>query len=300
MRSSSHQRHQKGRLGYTLVELLVSMGITSVVLTGVVNSFAILSKISSDHNLKVVAELEAQSIIDMMTPDIRMIGNGVPFHQANFLIAQENLANNTVTQPILVAGTTATQMQFRLNESGETYIVSSDYDPSASGTVTLTSVNKIAVGDEVYITNSTVGGDDGLWGVVQAINSGAHTVTFAAGYQYSESATFEKGSLLEVVPVVTYSSTANFGGITRNDGYGALTLTSHGDFSVRYVNSAGTELTLPLVASSADPFPANAIQNARFVEVTVRVRSTSPLSTGSYYTATSTQQVGIRNLNYNY
>lgn len=288
--------------GFTIAELLVALMISGMLLSGALASFSQLSRVSSDYKQKAAAQLQAQSVIDMITPELRMIGNGVPFHQPNFLIAQANLYDPTVTEPILVSGTTASQIKFRINETGETYILTSDFTPSstASNIVSLTSVSKIFVGDPIYITNSTVGADDGFYGVVSSINPGANTVTFASNSQFSPSSVFAKGSLLEVVPTITYASTANYGGITRDDGTGALTLVPNGQFTVDFINGSGAVISLPLAASSATPFPASAIQNIRSIKLAVQVRSTSPLSSGQYYTASAVQEVGVRNLNYKY
>lgn len=286
--------------GFTLSELLVGLLMSSALMLAVAESLTSTIHASTDQKLRTVAQLQAQGMIDTIIPELRMLGNGVPFHQANFLIAQAGLADNTVTQPILVAGTTANQVQFRLNQTGETYILMTDYDPVATNTVALTSVDKIYVGDEIYITNATVGLDDGLWGVVSSINTGTNEVTFASGYQYSNAATFPKGSLFEVVPIITYTSGVNYGAVTRDDGNGAVNLLSNGKFTLEFLNSDGDPITLPLVASSADPFPDEAIQNVRAIRVTVEVQSPSPLTGGNYYYATAEQTVGIRNLNFKY
>ena len=290
----------RGNQGFTTVESLMSLLLSSIILAAAVTTFTFQSRVSSDQKFKTIAQLQAQSVVDMMVPEFRMIGNGVPFHQSNFLIAQADLTDNTVTQPILVSGTTATQIKFRLNETGETYILTADNDPALSNTLTLTSVDKISIGSQVYVTNSTVGDDDGLWGQVTTINSTAKTITLAAGHQYKPLATFAKGSLLEVVPVITYASGASYGGITRNNGSGALTLVPNAQFSLAYINSAAGAITLPLLASSADPFPASAIQNLRSIRITAQVRTSRILSNKQYYVASVTQSVGIRNLNYKY
>ena len=284
---------------FTLVETMVSLFLGSVVMIAVVQSFAQLSQTSHNQKLRTVAQMQAQFVIDMMVPELRMLGNGLPFHQSNFLIAQETLADNVVTQPILVAGTTANQIQFRLNQTGETYILTQDFHPASETSVTLTGIDKIFIGDEIYITNSTVGADDGFWGVVSGLNSATKAVTFSST-DYSPGATFAKGSLFEVVPIITYTSADNFGGITRDDGNGPVGLVQHAEFSLEFLDSAGDALTLPLEASSADPFPASAIQNVRSIRVTVQVQSSSPLTDGNTYTATAMESVGVRNLNYKY
>lgn len=298
MDSLRNRQHQQS--GFTLMETLVSLVISSLILTAIVTMFSQLTALTNDNQLKVIAQLQAQSVLEIMTPDIRMLGNGVPFHQANFLIAQENLSDNTVTQPILVSASDANRISFRLNETGETYILTANLNPALTNTISLTSVDKIEVEDQIYITNATVGEDDGLWGIVQSINPSSKTITLKNGSQYSVSSTFPKGSLLEVVPVITYTSHAPYNGITRNDGWGDQVLASTGEFTLTYMDSAGDPIELPLLASAADPFPASAIQNLHTVQIEARIRTPHKLSTGEYYTARATQIIGIRNLNYKY
>lgn len=288
--------------GFTLIENLVVLLISATLLALTVSSFVLTSRTASDYKLRAIAQLQAQTVIDMMVPEIRMIGNGVPFRQSNFLIAHAGLSDATKAEPILTNGTTANSIKFRLNETGETYILTASFDPSSSSTVTLTSVDKLKVGDEIYITNSTVADDDGFWGKISAINTASKIVTFSASPApvYSSGAVFAMGSLLESVPTITYTSTSSFGGITRDNGSGAQTLVPNGQFSLEYLNAAGSLITLPLVASSASPFPDSAIQNVHSIRITAQVRSNSVLSTGGYYTATTVQSVGIRNLSYKY
>lgn len=286
--------------GFSLLEMLVTILISSILLLSVVQGFSYLSRVAGDQKIRTTGQLQAQSVLDMITPELRMLGNGVPFHQANFLIAQETLTDKTVTEPILASGTTEDQIRFRLNQTGETYILVSDYDPASGATISLTGVNKIYENDEIYITNSTVGLDDGLWGIVDSVNTSANTVTLKAGYEYSTSSTFTKGSLLEVVPIITYTSVPEYGGVERDDGNGAVSLVTNGQFKLDFLNSDGDTIVLPLVASTDDPFPDSAIQNVRSIRVTVKVRSNEIMSTGENHIATAVQTVGIRNLNYKY
>lgn len=287
--------------GLTLIELMVTVLISAVVLAAVVEAFAFASKVTRDHNIRLAANLEAQGVIDTMLPEIRMLGNGVPFYQEHFQIAQDAMTDNTVTEPILASGTTATQLRVRLNQTGNIFIVTTNYNPAVSSTVTLFSVTGISVGDIAYMSNATVADDDGFYGVVSAVNTATNVVTFASGYQYSnDTATFNAGSIFEIVPTITYTSTASFGGITRNDGSGAVALSASGEFTLEYMNESNAAITLPLVASRADPLPASAIQNVKYIRITVQVRSLKQLSTGAYYTATLLQDVGVRNLKYKY
>ncbi len=285
--------------GATLLELLVAIFISSVTLSSMMLTITQLARYASDQKIRLLTQLQAQSIIDMMTPELRMIGNGVPFHQANFLIGAENLSDPTVTEPIVVASSTATQIRFRINETGDTYILSSAFNPSMGTSIQLVTAAGIKANDRIYITNSVVDLDDGLAGVVSSV--AGNTVTIAGGAIYPDAANFPMGSILEIVPNVTYNSPTDWSGITRDAGDGEVLLAPNSTMSITYLNQAGTAITLPLTATPTDPYPANDIQNVRSLRITVQVRSTKTLlSTGALYTATATQSVAVRNFNYFY
>jgi type II secretory pathway pseudopilin PulG len=285
--------------GFSIIESLFVLLLSTFVIGAIVSSFLSLSKFAHDNEIRVLTQLKAQSVLDMITPDLRMIGNGVPFQQSNFLIAQATLSNNTVTQPILVNDTDEHTITFRLNETGETYFLSQDYNPAVNSSVTLVSTQLISPGDHIYISNFTLGLEDGLWGEVT--NVSGNTITLAGTTQFHPGAVFPAGSLLEVVPIVSYSSDSSFGSIIRENGTGPQEIIENGRLTFSFRNAQGNEINFPILATAAHPFPASAIQNIHTVHITVEVQSENLLRGKSeIYTAKVSQIVGIRNLNYKY
>jgi len=295
----SYSPDYKDEYGFSIIESLFVMMISALILGASLSGYLALSSLAHDNEIRVITQLKAQTILELITPEIRMLGNGVPFHQANFLIDQATLSDNSVTQPIIVSDTNDRSISFRLNETGETYILTADLNPDTQNTIHLTSTNKISQGDPVYVTNSTVGLDDGLYGVVASLNNSS--VTLASQRQFHPGSIFPAGSLLEVVPVVTYTSGDEIGPVLRKRQSTSEELVPKGRLSFTYINSSGSTISLPLLATSADPFPASAIQNVQSVKVVVEVLSDNLLSaTSEPYLASVSQVVGVRNLNYKY
>lgn len=275
------------------------MMISALILGASLSGYLGLSSLAHDNEIRVLTQLKAQTILEIITPEVRMLGNGVPFHQANFLIDQATLTDSTVTQPILVSNTNQRSLSFRLNEAGETYILTADLDPALQNTVHLSGTQKINQGDPIYITNSTVGQDDGLYGTVGSLSDSSITLSIAR--EFHPGSIFPAGSLLEVVPVITYSSGDELGPILRQRQGSSEELVTQGRLTFTFINSSGATINLPLLATSAEPFPASAIQNVQSVRVAVEVQSDNLLSaTSEPYLATVSQIVGIRNLNYKY
>src|SRR6188768_2336267 len=106
----------------TLLEMLMCITIAGIVILAAVVTLTQLSQHVNDHREKYFAHAQAQNILDMMTPELRMIGNGVPFHQTNFLIGNTTLSDPTVAEPVLFPPSTAKRIKFRLNETGEIYM----------------------------------------------------------------------------------------------------------------------------------------------------------------------------------
>jgi type II secretory pathway pseudopilin PulG len=287
--------------GFSIIESLFVLLLSSFVIGATVAGYLSLSKFAQDNETRVLTQLKAQSVLDMITPDIRMIGNGVPFQQSNFLIAQETLSDPSVTQPILVDSTDSHNISFRINESGETYLLTQNFNPSIHSSVSITSTAKISEGDQIYITNFTRGMDDGLWASVSGVSHSSNTLTLSGPPQFHPGAEFPAGSMLEVVPIVTYSSDDNFGQVTRDNGSGPQVIIENGKLTFSFRDGNGNNINFPLLATSQDPFPPSALQNIHTVHITVEIESDSLLRAKSEkYHAQVSQIVGIRNLNYKY
>lgn len=282
--------HIKLEKGLTLIELLVVLSLTGMVFYGVMTQFSSSINLSHDHDVRIATMLEAQAIMQSVGSEVRMIGNGVPFDQANFTIGELGLSDITHTYPIDLAYSDGTQIRFRINETGEVYMLSNSFDPTSSTTVTLNTVSDISVGDSIYMSNSVVAGDDGLYAEVSSVNSGTNTVSLT-NLDYLGTPSFAVGSIFEVVPQVSFANSAS--GITRDSGPGAILLGNNSTLTLDYLDNSGTSLALPL--SEID-----IVNSLRSIRLTIVHTSSSPLRDGTDYTVTLDQVFGIRNLNYLY
>ena len=279
--------------GYTLIELLVAMALASIVLLGVLRQYLVAVQEARDNQIRVATFLQAQGVVQNVGFELRILGNGVPFDQANFQIGEPTLSDPTVTQPIDVTTASATNIAFRSNETGDVFLLTQNFDPSVSSTINLTDVSSLDVNDPIYLSNSVVSSDDGLYGVITAVNAGAKTVTINGASMVTTltGATFNKGSLLEEVPLVTYNYDSVLKRITRDSGFGPVVIAENASLSLDYLDFNGSSLALPI--SNVD-----VINSLRSISVTVSVDSNSVLSDGNTYTSTVTQIFGLRNLNY--
>lgn len=279
--------------GYTLIELLVSITLGSVVVGGVATQYSLMVSESHDQQVRINTHLQAQATLQMIGSEIRMLGNGVPFEQANFQIGDIRLSDPTVSEPIDIATATSNHIRFRINEIGENFLLTQDFNPATQTTLYLTDVSTLEENDPIYLNNSVVAGDDGLYGIVESVSETAKSVSLKAGAIYPADALFPMGTLLEEVSLVTWDSPSDGSGITRDSGYGAVQLGAGSSFELTYLDPLGNTLALPLTNISV-------VGELRAVRITINQQSSNNLKDGSKYTATITQTFGIRNLNYQY
>ena len=290
--------HKGNEKGFTLLEMAIVMLLGSIVFTGLVNQYSGAVSMAYDQNLRMSTNLQVQAILQNVGNELRILGNGVPFDQADFQIGETDLhiagdiltSDATVADPIQISSAATDSITFRLNETGYVYLLTADFDPSAGSEIFLTDVNDLDVGDPIYISDSVVSGDDGFYGVITAVGSSSVTIDNSS-YVTGPGATFNTGSVLEEVPLVTFNSPVDGSGITRNSGFGPVLMGANSTFSLRYLDSDGNDVALPLTN-------ATVIGNLRAIEVTVTLQAPKPLSDGSAYSATAQQTFGLRNLSY--
>lgn len=279
--------------GISITELLVSVTLAGVVFSGLMNQYLQSTRTSHDQAVRTSNNLKAQAVLQTIISELRILGNGVPFDQANFQIGELTLSDQTVTEPISIANTTANQIAFRLNESGDVHLLTQAFDPATSLSITLTDVTSLDVNDPIYISDSVVSGDDGLYGTVTGVNTGSKTITISATYVTRPGATFAVGSILEEVPLVTISSAADGTGITRDSGFGPLLLAENSTMELEYLDENQNVLALPLTHDML-------VNQLRAIRVSISVNSTDTLRSGENYQTQASAIVGLRNLNYLY
>ena len=202
--------------GFTLLEVITTLAISGFVILGIINGYRIIVATSYDNKLRTTTRIQADSVLQTIGSELKTLGNGVPFDQANFQIGESSLDDSTVTEPILVNSASSSSISFRLNETGEIYILTSSFDPSSSLTIALFDVSNLEVGNTIYLNNGVLAGDDGLYGTITNVNTLAKTVTIDSDYIASPGAVFDSGSTCEQVSIVTYESFASWSGVTRN------------------------------------------------------------------------------------
>jgi type II secretory pathway pseudopilin PulG len=279
--------------GLTLVELLVGLLLSSVVLFGAMKQYLVGVHIARDNQIRIAAMLQAQAVVQNVGFELRTLGNGVPFDQANFQIGDIRLSNPTVSEPISVATSTADSITFRVNETGDVFLVTQNFIPFINREVFLTDITTLQVGDPIYISNSVVAGNDGLFGVIESVDQGNKSVTIANGYITTAGTTFNTGSVLEEVPLVTYAYEPVTNEVVRQSGNAdPVVIARNAQIEFEYLDPDMNTITLPLDNTKV-------VNQLRAVRVTVRVTSDNTLhSTKEPYTSTASQVFGLRNLNY--
>ncbi|MFN8392340.1 MAG: hypothetical protein U0136_18750 [Bdellovibrionota bacterium] len=270
--------------GAGVLELLVSFLLGLILLASALVSYFESSYRAFDLQLVSQTRERAKGVLDMMAFELRMMGAGMPLGQSNFQISGTGLG--TAPLPILTSAS-ATSVTFRRNEKGVSTVLTADYLPAAATlTMTVASAADFAVGDTVYVSDISVGGTGGLRGTVTGKSS--TTITISSSYIATPATTFKQGSLVERVSSITYDNIAG-GGISRDSGGGAITVAPKVSYSLKYYDSAGTELTVPMTeATIRDSLSA--------VDVTVTADSLKKKKDGTIYTAQLQQRVGLRNL----
>lgn len=275
----------KDSSGFTLIELLVSLLMVAGLLTAAMSTFLNTMRESRDHEMISRTEELGRTMLDTIAYDLRMIGSGMPGAQDNFRVTDVTLG--TSPYPIFV-DSTATMVHFRLNEQGRSTMVDTDFTPGMMSTdIDVVDVEGFAIGDEVYLSNAVLDGDDGLHGEVTGI--AGNTITVGGAFVASAGATFDAGSILQQVREVSYDASDPVLGVMRDDGNGPMALAPNSSFTLEYLESDGSAIALPLDAAKIS-------NQLSAIRLTVTVTSAASLANGAPYTATAEQVVSIRYL----
>lgn len=292
------------QFGFTVIEILVSILIMSIIILATFKTFTDMSANSHDLNIREVAHDNTESLLTSIGSELRMIGNGIPFDQANFRISSilednsqlevlQDSSNNYPSYPILIDTATNDYIEFRLNETGNIYFLTANFDPTSTLTISLNTTVGLFSGDSIYLSNSLRQQDDGMMATIDSVNSATNEVTIDSEYYRSIGAIFEKGCSLEPVALISLKNQGNK--IIRNSGFGDIVLANNSNFTLNYLDKAGNILTLPLTANDL-------LSNLGSVELIVTTTSTKIqkiLSTpGSVHTLTKSHIFGLRSFNF--
>jgi type II secretory pathway pseudopilin PulG len=282
---------KNSELGTTLLESLTAIMISSSVLIGTVSLFSSTVKANHDQRIRTESLVHAQAVLQMVGNELKPLGNGVPFDQANFEIGELTLSNPDVSYPIDPASSDSSKIGFRLNESGDISLLTQDFDPISTTTVCVNDVSAYQANDPIYISNSVVGGIDGLYAKVQAVNTGAKCLILdGSTIIQSPTSVFAKGSVLEEVPLIKIVNLPLGAGVSRDAGYGAVNIATDASIAFEYLDSSGNSVALPLSATSI-------VDSLRAIRLTVVKTHPAKLSTGQIHSVTVSQTFALRNLN---
>jgi len=283
MNKHEQQINHTGDAGITLIETLVSILLSTLIIGASLTQYFHTTWQAHDNEVRTETEELARTIADRMAFDIRMIGAGMPLGQDGFPIGGVGLSDAPL--PVLTSSTT-TELYMRMNERGERTVLTADFDADSDNDIAVSDASDFDVGDTIYISNLTVGGDDGVEATITSVVS--DTIDLATPFIATAGVVFEAGSVVNRVTELTYDGAAT-DGISRQDATVTVTLAPGSSFVIEYVDESGNTLTPPLAESVIG-------NNLAGIVLTVSVDSQRRLKDGSTYTATAEQSIVLRNL----
>ncbi|HEV7731123.1 MAG TPA: prepilin-type N-terminal cleavage/methylation domain-containing protein [Candidatus Binatia bacterium] len=173
--------------GFSLIELLVTMGITGVVLTSVVQFFALHSHTMREHTFRIETQQALRGVLDAITRDARLAGACLPDKgQLVALSGQDTADGDSVT------------IRTGLVRNDTTCVRGTTNQAYAAGTSNFTVDNAqgFVVGQMAYVYNTNDQGE-----LIEVAGVGATTVRLAHGTTQS----YFSGATLYAVDERVYS-----------------------------------------------------------------------------------------------
>jgi prepilin-type N-terminal cleavage/methylation domain-containing protein len=261
-----------GQRGFTLMELLVSIGIAALVLTGLASAVASQSKSAILTLGTADMAQDARSSIDLFKRDVRMAGYNM------------GAVPTTILAPIVVNANAAGELYDVTLRGNYQNVNSTGSAAAASSIITLDATAVPACGTLVFTAGKRLAIESQILGAAEvgtitAWNAGACTITLSAALVNA----YVVGSPVHQIDDVTYILT-NTGVLWRNGDPVADGLTLANALQVSYVLSDGSTTSNP--SGSLDILRG----------ATVRIIATGSNQTGTTPTADASTQVRIRNL----
>ncbi len=267
--------------GESLIGMLVAMLISAIVLSASTSFFINCLHHSTDVRSFTRGQVAASSLLDLISFELRMLGSGMPLTQSSF--SYEDPAVGALALPVSLSAS-ASEITFRLNETGASAILTSDFVPSSgSHTLSVDSIAGFKPGDSVYLSSFSAGGTHGLHGTVGSASANAIQLST---FTTTQGARFPASSLLQPVSEITYTNSSN--GVARTTLHGVTTQSDHTTLELTYLDRAGQTLPLPLSAATIRDSLAG-------INVLVRVESPSRFG-GTVSTTEAQQTIALRNL----
>lgn len=169
MSSKRFSRRSRAEAGFSFIELLVTMGITGVVLTSLVQFFSFHARTMRQHSYRVETQQALRGALDAMVRDVRLAGACLPTNGAYVALAgTDSPAGDSITvrtgvvRPDLtcVFGTTNAQR------------------PAGATSFTVDNAADFEEGKLVYIRDPNGGGE---LREVSSVNTGSNTIGVSPG-----------------------------------------------------------------------------------------------------------------------
>lgn len=274
----------RNQRGDALLQLIVSLGIGSIVLSAAITQWSYTHVFASDLALKNSAQAQAIQVAHLVKHELMGAGSGIPFHSSGFQIGDGSLG----TSPLPITVTSNDSITFRSNITGAIAVLTAEYTPGASSlTFTVDSATDFSVGDTLYISNSLQLGSDGLEGVISSKSS--NSITIESTYVATAGAVFSSGSTVERVRTIGYSSDGWTVSRTDYTTGSTIVVAENARIEFTYVDDEGTTLNAPLTETQIR-------DELGGVEVRVRMRGKKPLSDGSLYEEDHSEKVALKNI----
>ena len=275
--------------GIGLLEILVGLALSSVILLMTGITFLSGSRSTVDLQTRNKTLEKAQSIMDMISFDLRLAGSGMPIGQELFTIGDTTLLDRPL---VVLSSSNASQLILRINETGRSTHLTSAFDPTTDNEIEVADLSLFSDADEFYICDFVVGGTSGFYSNIEDLDEATNEIEYdSADYATPNGSIFKIGSVISVVNEITYSSSnatvPSF--VSRTVGSSPQLVGSSSEASFSYFDATGTAIGLPLTAAIIE-------DSLAIVEVTVTVQSEKPLKSGETVVESHTQQISMRNM----
>lgn len=273
--------------GASLLEMLVGLVVSTVVVAGVFLTFRGATGRMTDSNTMLRADERAGEILEMIMADVRLAGSGMPLGQKNFRAGQVGLGDAPLA---LLTSSSGSSITIRLNDKGRDTVLLNPFDPNVEPRELLVeSATHFKKGALVYLTNATIGGDEGFQGRIASVASSS--IMLENEHYGSPNTVFEQGTLVSQVSEVTYEWNATTKEVYRLSDGNEYSLGEGVFLHLQYFDSLGNELPLPLSeATIRDELAA--------VRIGIEVEGSRPLKNRQIYMAEASQLVSLRNFVY--
>lgn len=234
----------KNQSGFTLLELLVTMALSSVLFLMVSSQYAMVTRTAFNNRVESTSKELAQILLDQITYDLSMAGAGMPLGQLEFKINNGIFGNRVL--PVLPSNSGANQIQIRIPSRGRKSLLVTNLSLASSPYYfNVVDASDFRVGDVVYLNNASAGGDQGLYGEIGGISGDQITLSNSSLVPIVSTTNFYPGSMITPMRTVSYSVVG--GDLIRSDHIeGDIALAPVAALNFTYFAEDGSQIALPL------------------------------------------------------